>query len=185
MNFPEIPNTKTQWRWVYFSLLVILPKCSQLNKSSPFKLNPELWLEKKKKPQINTLPGVLSSTEIKVTTVFDQWGALQTTSFSGSKWELVSCSVMAAAINCLAHTIQKYSKRWQYRIKISGRRHTVSSHSSNQLKRQQKRRRHASSCSFYIYFKATSFVKYKYKLWDILITKLKQKWTHQKITLLQ
>lgn len=36
-----------------------------------------------------------------------------------------------------------------------------------------------SSCSLYIYFKATSFVKYKYKLWDILITKLKQKWTHQ------
>ena len=27
----------------------------------------------------------------------------------------------------------------------------------------------------YIYFKATFFVKYKYK-WDILITKLKQKW---------
>lgn len=152
---------------------------------SPVKLYPELWL--KKKPQLNTFPRVLCSTEsqINVTTAFDQWEALQTTRFSGSKWELVSCSVMAAAINCLAHTIQKYSKRWQYRINFSSWRHTVRSHSPNQLKHQQKRRRHAFSCSFYIYFKATSFVKYKYKLWDILITKLKQKWTHQKITLLQ
>lgn len=46
----------------------------------------------------------------------------------------------------------------------------------------KKGRLFGSSCSLYIYFKATSFVKYKYKLWHILITKLKQKWTHQKST---